>query len=133
QLARRYGHAEWITESNLDLAALHFTAGMYIDSYNILQDISSERLPSPLRVKYYDARKRLYKFYSSANHYDDKYEAQSDLYRDSLLHELDPESTHYQMVYARKLRDPQQWRKAKTILMGLLSQPEEETHDRAIF
>jgi len=132
QLARRYGHAEWITESNLDLAALHFTAGMYIDSYNILQDISSERLPSPLRVKYYDARKRLYKFYSSANHYDDKYEAQSDLYRDSLLHELDPESTQYQIVYAEKLLDHQQLEKAKTILMRLLSQSDEENHERAI-
>ncbi len=132
QLARRYGHAEWITESNLDLAALHFTAGMYIDSYNILQDISSERLPSPLRVKYYDARKRLYKFYSSANHYDDKYEAQSDLYRDSLLHELDPESTQYQIVYAEKLLDHHQLEKAKTILMRLLSQSDEENHERAI-
>lgn len=132
QLARRYGNAEWITESNLDLAALHFTAGMYIDSYNILQNISSELLSSPLRVKYYDARKRLYKFYSSANHYDDKYEAQSDLYRDSLLHELDPESTQYQIVYAEKLLDHQELEKAKTILMRLLSQSDEENHERAI-
>lgn len=132
QLARRYGNAEWITESNLDLAALHFTAGMYIDSYNILQNISSELLSSPLRVKYYDARKRLYKFYSSANHYDDKYEARSDLYRDSLLHELDSKSTQYQIVYAEKLLDHQELEKAKTILMRLLNQSEEENHERAI-
>lgn len=132
QLARRHGNAEWITESNLDLAALHFTAGMYIDSYNILQDISSDRLPSSLRVKYYDASKRLYKFYSSANHYDDKYEARSDLYRDSLLHELNSESTQYQIVYAEKLLDHQESEKAKTILMRLLNQSEEENHERAI-
>ena len=132
QLARRYGNAEWITESNLDLAALHFTAGMYIDSYNILQDISVERLPPSFRVKYYDARKRLYKFYSSASHYDDKYEARSDLYRDSLLDELDPESTQYQIVYAEKLLDHQESEKAKTILMRLLSQSDEENHERAI-
>ncbi|NGM66502.1 DUF6377 domain-containing protein [Sphingobacterium sp. SGR-19] len=132
QLARRHGNAEWITESNLDLAALHFTAGMYIDSYNILQDISSDRLPSSLHVKYYDASKRLYKFYSSANHYDDKYEARSDLYRDSLLHELNSESTQYQIVYAEKLLDHQESEKAKTILMRLLNQSEEENHERAI-
>lgn len=132
QLARRYGNEEWITESNLDLAALHFTAGMYIDSYNILQNISSELLSSPLRVKYYDARKRLYKFYSSANHYDVKYEARSDLYRDSLLNELDPESTQYQIVYAEKLLDHEELEKAKTILTRLLNQSEEENHERAI-
>src|SRR5690606_37161528 len=117
QLARRYGDTEWITESNLDLAALHFTAGMYIDSYNILQDISVERLPPSLRVKYYDARKRLYKFYSSASHYDDKYVARSDLYRDSLLDELDSESTQYQIVYSEKLLDHQQLEKAKMIFI----------------
>lgn len=132
QLARRYGNAEWITESNLDLATLHFMAGMYIDSYNILQNISVERLPSSLRVKYYDARKRLYKFYSSASHYDDKYEARSNLYRDSLLDELDSESTQYQIVYAEKLLDHQESEKAKTILMRLLNQSEEENHERAI-
>ncbi|TYR37779.1 hypothetical protein FXV77_00350 [Sphingobacterium phlebotomi] len=132
QLAQQYRDEDWVMESYLDLAALHFTAGMYIDSYNILTSISSEQLSQHLRVKYYDAWKRLYKFYSSANHYDEQYEAKSNTYRDSLLHELDPQNNQYQIVYAEKLLDHQKTEEAKKILIHLLDKSEEEDHERAI-
>ena len=93
KLAKRSGDFFQINESNLDLASFYFTAGMYIDAYKILATVGKNKLPRELLIKYYDAWKRLYKFYSFSNTDDRQYAIRSDRYRDSLLSELDTASS----------------------------------------
>lgn len=131
-LGQQKQNSDWITESNLDLAALYFTAGLYIDAYNILNAIKGHSLPINLRIKYYDAWKRLYKFYSLSGPYGKEYLSKSNRYRDSLLQVLDPKSNHYQIVYAEKLFDNRQYEETKLTLSRMLDQSNGETHELAV-
>lgn len=122
----------WINESKLDLASLYLTAGMYIDSYHLLHGVDVKELPHILLVKYYDTWKSFYKFYAFNNPNTLTYLEKSNLYRDSLLSELDPSSNHYKIVYAEKLYDAGNLSEAKSILKAMLSRSTSEDHERAV-
>lgn len=132
KLAKRSGDFFQINESNLDLASFYFTAGMYIDAYKILATVGKNKLPRELLIKYYDAWKRLYKFYSFSNTDDRQYAIRSDRYRDSLLSELDTASSQYRIVYAEKLHDEGKFEEAKKSLMYMLDLSRKEDHEHAI-
>ncbi|MGE8422742.1 MAG: hypothetical protein ACN6PI_07925, partial [Sphingobacterium siyangense] len=110
------------------MASFYFTAGMYIDAYKILSSTEKKDLPKDLLIKYYDAWKRLYKFYSFSNKDDKQYAIRSDLYRDSLLSELDSTTSQFRIVYAEKLHDEGNLSEAKKTLMNLLDLSRKEDH-----
>lgn len=123
---------DWTIESRLDLASLYLTTGMYIDSYNMLSSLDSKQLSQKALIKYYDAWKNFYKFYSFNNIQDDYYKEKNDHYRDSLLLQLNQNSNHYQIVYADKLYDHGRREEAKDVLKKILARTNSETHERAV-
>lgn len=131
-LARQTNNIHWVNESKLDLSSLYITAGMYIDSHQLLQEIKKQELPHDLLIKYYDTWKNFFKFYAFNNPNTQAYLEKSNLYRDSLIAELDPSNRHYQIVYAEKLYDEDRIGEAKMILQDLLNQSTSENHERAV-
>lgn len=121
-----------ICDSKLDLISLYIIAGIYIEALDILKTIDKDKLSGELLIKYYDNYKQLYRSYSYNNPNADIHVAKSNLYRDSLLSVLDKESNHFQIVYAEKLFDQNRLTEAKEILLVLINQTEEETHEKAV-
>ncbi len=120
-------------QSTIKLAHLYTVAGMYSDSYRLLNSISSSGLPRELLVDYYDTFKQYYNYYSSTNPFFTKeYYKQSTLYRDSLLSILPPESNHYRIVYADKLYDAKEYEKAKSMLLRMIKNTKEDSHEKAV-
>lgn len=132
QLAVKNGDIYRIHESQLDLASLYLTAGMYIDTHKLLLSLNASSLDIPLLVKYYDVWKNFYKFYAFNNPNAQTYLELSNDYRDSLLSQLEIGTKHHQIVYAEKLFDRGQYEEAKAVLSKMLNQSEHEDHERAI-
>ena len=131
-LGMRRNNAAWIMESQLTLASLYLTGGMYIDSYHLLNEIDSRGLSNDLLVKFYDTWKQFYKFYAFNNPNRQMYLEKSNAYRDSLLAQLDSLGNHYKIVYAEKLHDQQHYDEAKTLLIAMLDRSTDEDHERAV-
>ncbi len=132
KIADKLQHPVWTKESRLDLVSLYIVAGMYIEAVDILKAINKKDLPDWLLVKYYDCNKQLYNYYSSNNPYTRIYIEKSRLYRDSLLNVLDKNTNHYKIVYAEKLYDEKRLNEAEQILLKLLNQTKEDTHEKAV-
>jgi len=121
-----------LSETKLILASSYSIAGMFIESLDLLQSIDKKNLTYELLVNYYDTYKLLYGYYAQNNFYTSGYVEKSTIYRDSLLRLLDTSFSHYKIVYAEKLYDQNRLKEAKKILLNLLSQSQEENHERAI-
>lgn len=129
-IANKQRDNDRIAESKLTLASLFAVAGRYIEAVDLLKEMNSTDLPERLLVNYYDTYKLLYSYYSYNN--PSEYTKKSDLYRDSLLSALNPQSNHYQIVFAEKLYDSNRLNEAKNILLDLLNKSETEDHERAV-
>ncbi len=115
---------------------MYWQAGNFFESIQILESLDRsqlEQLPETMLLNYWEAYKRLYRYY--AEYQSDKnneYFIKSNIYRDSLLTILPPESQSYQIMTAEKLTDSNQTSEAKEILFSLLSHSHSENHERAI-
>ncbi len=132
EIAKHLDKKVWINEAKLHLSALYSVAGMYIDSYNMLENINKDQLPDWLLINYYDSYKQLYSNYSVNNIEAVTYKQKSDIYRDSLLSVLDQNSNHYKIVLAEKYHDQNRLEDAKKILHELLEKSPSENHERAV-
>jgi cell division protein FtsL len=133
QLAQGLKDRYLFLQSTIKLAHLYTVAGMYSDSFRLLSSISSSGLPRELLVDYYDTFKQYYNYYSNTNPFFTKeYYKQSSLYRDSLLSILPPGSNHYRIVYADKLYDGKQYEKAKSMLLTMIKNTKEDSHEKAV-
>ncbi len=132
-LAQKLNDKYFLQQSTIKLAHLYTVTGMYVDADRLLTSVCSKELPHELLVDYYDAFKQYYNYYSSSNpSYTKDYYLKSNLYRDSLLSILPEHSNHYQIVYADKLYDEKNFEKAKSILMSILKNTKEDTHEKAV-
>lgn len=132
KIAKSLDNEGAVPETKLILAASYSIAGMFFESLDLLKSINKNTLPKNLLVNYYDTYKLLYSYYSQNNNHDDNYLNKSILYRDSLLQVLDPQSTHYKIVFSEKLFDENRLTEAKNILLSLLNGIKEESHLKAV-
>lgn len=93
-LARKMESSDLLYESQLILAPLYSTKGLYIDALKILESISSKDLNSEQKGLYYRAYSLFYRHYAQSSGVSNIYN-KSDLYKDSLIMVLDPHSTEY--------------------------------------
>ncbi|MFF5383281.1 DUF6377 domain-containing protein [Pedobacter suwonensis] len=119
-------------ETKLILAATYSVAGMFFEGLDLLKSINPKKLQPDLLVSYYDTYKLLYGYYSQNNIHTSSYLEKSASYRDSLLQVLDPQSTHYKIVFSEKLFDSNRLAEAKDILIALLNDTKEESHLKAV-
>ncbi|MCD7971241.1 MAG: DUF6377 domain-containing protein [Candidatus Azobacteroides sp.] len=124
------GNPELQYETDIQLAGLYSTKGMYIEAKNILDSINRTKLPPGLMSEYYWAYSIFYSQYGLSNNAQIYY-LKSEIYRDSLFLFTDPLSMVYQIEYASKLLYDNKEEEAKKILENLLEKTEDSDPYRA--
>lgn len=97
-----------IAESQLTLASIYNTNGMYKESNEILETLHSNQLPESLRVFYYGVSAELYRYmdaFASDKELRNYYNKQRILYQDSLLQISDPADLNTKLVKADRMVD----------------------------
>lgn len=122
---------ERINQASILLARLLSSAGKFIESERLLQQIKRDSLPENLLPDYFDA------FLSFSSHYGQSsnteyYFAESESYRDSLLTVLDASSLDYNIELATKYLFHNEAGKAKKILSKLLDNTTDDQPERAV-
>ncbi|MGL4779457.1 MAG: DUF6377 domain-containing protein [Bacteroidales bacterium] len=120
-----------IAESQLTLASIYNTNGMYKESYEILSSLHSKDLPEPLKVFYYGVSAELYRYmdaFASDKELRSFYNKQRILYQDSLLQISDPADLNTKLVKADRMVD--QGRIDEAILLLTNIQQEMTPSDR---
>jgi hypothetical protein len=105
---------------NLDVVWIYSTVGRYVEAEKLLSQIRRPLIPKELLAKYYDTYSAFYSHYGQSNNYTAYYN-RSELYRDSLLAVLDPQSFKYHITYATKVLFSGKRKAAKDRLLRLLT------------
>lgn len=106
---------------DLEVVWIYSTIGRYVEAEKLLSNISRPLLPKGLLAKYYDTYSAFYSHYGQSNNHTAYYN-KSELYRDSLLAVLNPNSSQYRISYATKVLFAGKREEAKTILLQLLDE-----------
>lgn len=130
-IAAEIGRAELQQETSMELAWLYSTKGIYIESKNRLDNINKKDLPKRLLTRYYEIYLDFYSHYGQSNGVTAHYK-KSELYRDSLLQTIDPQSLRYQIIYASKIAFGGDRDKAKQYLSDLLDKTTDRNPERAM-
>ncbi|MBD8388427.1 DUF6377 domain-containing protein [Dysgonomonas sp. BGC7] len=130
-IVKEIGNMELQYETELQLAWLYSTKGMYIEAKEILDKIKKDKIPSKLIPEYYRTCNAFYSHYALSNK-EQKYYRRSGYYRDSLLLVLDPQSLEYQIEYATKELYDQKKEKATQLFKDLLDKTTDDNPNRAL-
>ncbi len=130
-IAQRLGRNDLLDKANLDLAWLFSTQGLYIEAKDLLDDIDCKSLQKKDVLRYYETYSSFCSHYGQSNNHADYYR-KSELYRDSLLMQLDPHSIQYQITYATKILYEQNRDDAERMLLSLLENSTDQDTDRAV-
>lgn len=128
-VARRLHDPALITEAGLQLSLLYSFAGLYIESNRILQAIDRPTLPKSLLPLYFETYSKFHGHYAQSN---DQSLRENEMYRDSLLAELDTASMHYRILFATKLVHNWQLDEAERRLLALAGELAEGSADYAL-
>lgn len=131
EIAMEIGSLELQYETELQLAWLYSTKGMYIEAKQILDGIKKEKIPSELIPEYYRAHNAFYSHYALSNK-EEKYYRRSGYYRDSLLLVLDTKSLEYQIEYATKILYDSKKEEATSLFKELLDKTTDDDPNRAM-
>ncbi len=131
EIATKIGEPRFKSETDLKLAWLYSTKGMYIEAKTILDSIDKDKLPSDLIAEYYQAYNAFYSHYALNNN-ENVYYRLSGLYRDSLLSVLDTQSLTYQIEYATKVLYQLDTEKATKLFKDLLDKTTDDNANRAL-
>ncbi len=128
-IAEKLNNKKWVVLSKLALIYQHIIQGMYIEALDSLNAVRKEAISEGLTKNYYSICKQLYRFYLP----NDPLKNQNLLnYQDSLIREIDTNSSRYPFLEAEKLMDSEQWKKAREILMPLFEKTENGSHSQAM-
>lgn len=111
-----------IAESQLTLASIYNTNGMYKESYEILSSLHSKDLPESLKVFYYGVSAELYRYmdaFASDKDLRSYYNKQRMVYQDSLLSISDPADLNTKLVKADRMVDQGQINEAIVLLTDI--------------
>ena len=136
QIANKLNNIIYTYETSLNLAYMRWQTGSFFEAIHIIENLDRsqfDKLPKSMLINYLEAYKRLYRYYAEyQSDTNNEYFTKSNIYRDSLLSILDPDSKAHQIMTAEKLTDLGNTAEAKKTLISLLSQSQAEDHDRAI-
>lgn len=107
-LAQQMGKLRQINETQIMLAHLLSSSGMYKEATDLLDSIKRTTLDSSLILPYYNAYDHAYgemAFYSRSAYSNRSYKQIANCYKDSLFQLLDPESDQYLSLLETQLRD----------------------------
>ncbi|MDR0834375.1 MAG: DUF6377 domain-containing protein [Candidatus Symbiothrix sp.] len=134
ELAKIWCDIECLYNVKIDLSFSYWIRGRFIESVRELESLDwsqFDRLPEWLLAKYYEAYKRIYRYYAE-NDDNNYYFTLGNQYRDSLLNITPKRSQSYTILSAEKLMDENQTEEAKQLIINLIANSSAENHDRAI-
>jgi len=129
ELARVLGQDELIYESEIQLAGLYSTKGMFIESKELLDCIDKKALPRRMLLDYYGAYHSFFNHYRQSND-NPVYYGKIEEYRDSLFQVLDPQSLRYRMEVT--IRSVFTGEDVEEPLLELLEQTTDKDRERAL-
>ncbi len=115
---------DWLYDTKLNLSLLYSVAGMFFDAEKLLESIQTQKLHGYLLEKYYESYKQIFYYYPNNAFSEENY----NLYRDSLLALLDPQSDVYKIVYSEKLIHTEEYEKSRELLLPMFQNAEKDTH-----
>lgn len=118
-------------QTNVQLATLYSTKGLYIESKALLDRIDRSSLSKELLPDYYESYIAFCSHYGQSNN-DYTYYQKSEQYRDSLLSVLPTTSLKYLISKATKTLYSGERDKAETELLSLLDRTSDKDPDRAL-
>lgn len=130
-IARELGDDFLRNKAEIELAWLYSTAGLYIESKNLLDNINRVRLNARLLPDYYECYNEFCSHYGQSNN-NSVYYTKSELYRDSLLMVLNRGSLKYQIAHAENQLYKGKRKEAESTLLHLLNKTTDKNSERAV-
>lgn len=136
RLAERMKNDTYLLETKLRLSFMYWQNGKFFEAVHQIESINRSQLdtlPVDYLLSYYNAYKRLYRYYAEAqNDRKNDYYRLSRLYADSLIIVASPDTRDYKLWIAEKLTEENKTKEAEAILVDLLNNSSKEDHNRAI-
>lgn len=135
ELGRLAGDRNLILNARMNRANIFAVTGMYHESLGLLDSLSSADLPDYLRAYYFHTKRTVYGYlgeYAAFAAEKEHYQRLTDLYRDSLLMENEPNSLFYTLIRADQLNVHGRPREAIDMLSGFMAENDLTEHDKAI-
>lgn len=101
--------------SSIQLANLYSSKGNFLESQSLLQGVTITKQPNDLKALYYEFYSQFYEHYTT-NNPSEHYAKQIEVYRDSLLQVLNPETNKYKINLAQQLMYKKDYSKALELL-----------------
>ena len=101
--------------SSIQLANLYSSKGNFLESQSLLQGVTIAKQPNDLKALYYEFYSQFYEHYTT-NNPSEHYAKQIEVYRDSLLQVLNPETNKYKINLAQQLMYKKDYSKALELL-----------------
>jgi DNA-binding CsgD family transcriptional regulator len=131
KIAQAVHRPELLIESSLHLSQLYSSAGIYVESKNILNGINRKKLPQTLLPLYFETYSDFHGYYGQSN--DQTINKQLKIaYRDSLLAVLDTASLPYKIHHAEKMLYNGNLETAAPCLLAIFTQVPEGSPDYAM-
>ena len=131
EIATQIQNKALLDETTLQIVDIYSSKSLFVESYNILNQLNPKDLSADLLEEYY----RVYGYFTDRygqNNEEYKYYEKSDLYRDSLLSVTkDILSMKYQILLAQDMFYKDQSEPAKEILLTLLQSTTDNDPERA--
>jgi|UPI0003B2A005 hypothetical protein len=136
RLAYRMENPVYLVDTKLKLSFMYWQSGKFFEAVQQIASINRSQLdtlPAEYLFSYYNAYKRLYRYYAEAqNDRDNDYFRLSRIYADSLIITASPDTRDYQLWIAEKFAEENKTKEAEAIVSELLKNSSKEDHNRAI-
>jgi len=123
KLANSLNQTDFKTDAELQLANLYSARGRFLESEKLLQSIQNRALSRSQKKTYFEFYIEFFEQYAT-NNPSKYYTRQIDIYRDSLLAVLDPQSSEYKVNLALRSIDKEDYIGAQKNLEELFYSPE---------
>lgn len=130
-LAKNLERKDLLNETNIQIALMYSTIGLYVESRDLLESINRKELTPVLLADYYETYGYYYDHYGQSNGKHTLFK-RSDVYRDSLLTVLDPQSLKYKIVSTENMFYKKKTKDAEATFKELLNTTTDSDPERAL-
>ncbi|MDD4514758.1 DUF6377 domain-containing protein [Massilibacteroides sp.] len=130
EIAKKLNDSERKNYSDIELAWLYSSRGLYFEAKELLDSIHKPILNQDILARYYEVYGSFCSHYGQSNN-QVKYFIKSEYYRDSLLSVLDRDSYSYRLNYGIKLVYNGRLNEAETVLNRLIHDIQQESPEQA--
>ena len=120
EIAKLLKNPDWLYKAHIQQAYLFSSTGRYLEAESILKSIKSPLLSRELKELYYEFYYRLLEHYTT-NNPNEAYSRQIEVFRDSLLAVLDPNTDKYRINLAQRYIFNKDLSAAESILKEVLA------------